>query len=141
MGFHEDAVDACSNAGLGDKADEFGLTASYTTALVRLLKRMSHIQDDGYVKLLHGSDIAIIHHQILVAEHGATLCQHYLVIARLPDFLDRKAHGLARKELPLFNVDGLARFGSCNKEVSLTTEESRDLQYIHIFGGHGSFFG
>ena len=89
---------------------------------------------------MHGCDVAVVHHQILIAEHGASLSQHDFVVARLTYFLDSKAHSLTREELSLLDVDGLARLGSGHKEVGLATEESWDLQNVNILGSHGGFF-
>ena len=63
--------------------------------MVGLLQRVSDVEDDGHAKLLHGGDVAIIHHQILIAEHRAAFGEHDLVVARLLNLLDSKSHSLA----------------------------------------------
>ena len=133
MCFQEDPVGAGGNPCFSQGFDELRLSAGGACRPVGNLQGMGDIQDDRDAERLHHRDPPEIDHQVVETESAATLCQHYLVIARLTDLFYSKLHRFGRDKLSFFDVHRLARPGSCDQQIGLAAKEGGDLKNINIF--------
>lgn len=126
VGFDEDAVDADGDAGFGDGFDHVWAASGYSGCLVWLLEGVGDVEDGGG-ELLHGWDAAEVDNHVLVAEHGAAVCEHDALVVAVEDFLDGVLHAFGAHELAFFEVDDFAGVCRCYYEVCLADEEGWDL--------------
>ena len=97
---------------------------------------MGGVEDDGVTGLAEVAQAGHVDHQPPVAEGGAALGHHGRRAARVGDLLDDVGHIPRREELPLLDVDRLARARSGHEEVRLAAEEGGDLEEVdHLRDG------
>ena len=122
--------------------NHLGVTARHATSLIGALQRVCDIHHHRHLVPLHNRHSPEIHYQILVAECGASFCQHHVVVAKIVQLVHRMHHGLGRQELPFLHIDAFSCLRSRLQQRRLSAQECRYLEHIHIFGGHcGLLFG
>ena len=139
MGFHKDAV---ATHGYGCPADgfyHFGVAYRDTRGLVGTLEGVGDIDDYRHAVALHDGYAAEIDDEVLVAEGGAALGEHDVLVAEVLELVHGVCHGLGREELAFLYVDAASREGCGFEQRGLTAEEGRYLQYIDIGGCHCGF--
>ena len=139
MRLHKDAVSTGGDGGSGNQPYKFWFPASHAIRLVRLLKRVCDIHDDGDITFLHLIDITVIHHKVVISIEVASVGEHHGVVAGALNFFDCEAHRLAGQELTFLDVDGLPCFCGCHEQVGLAAEEGWYLKDVNIFSGHCGF--
>jgi hypothetical protein len=85
---HEEAVHARGHARARDGGDEVAQPARGDAAALerlarRLLQRVCDVRHDGAVGVAHPHQVARVHDQVRVAEHGAALAHHHVGVAGL----------------------------------------------------------
>ena len=98
------------------------------------------IQHNRTMIRLHCLNPSEIDHQILIAERGAALCKHHLVIACRTHFFHHKTHRFGRHELSFFHIDNFSCFGCSQQQRSLTTHKGWYLNHIGNFCRHLRLF-
>src|SRR5437868_3054045 len=94
---------------------------------------MRAVEHHGESELLHDGNASIVNYKICIAEGRAALGEQNIFVSCFRNFLCSECHLFRGKKLPLLDVHEFSGFTGSNKQISLTTEESRYLQYINIF--------
>ena len=107
------------------------------------LDAVGHVEDYGTPQAPHDGEAAEIHHQVIVAEHGAPLREQHPAIAGGKDLVLHRRHVPGGHELAFLDIDRLAGSGCGHQQVGLAAEKGRDLQDVQYPGGcpHGAATG
>ena len=141
MRLDEHAGNADCDRGARQHRHEFTLAARRRALPARLLHRMRGVEDHRRAGALEDRQRAHVGDQCVVAERYATLGHQYIAVARAGDFHDHVLHIPGREELPLLDVDGLARIGGGDQQIGLTRQERRDLQHVDCLRHARALFG
>src|SRR6476659_1641429 len=101
---------------------------------------MCAVHHHGTTRILHDGNIAVVHHQVLITEGGASLCKHDFIVTCIFYFLYGKTHGFTTNELSFLYVDDLSGFTCSYKKFGLTAKKGGNLKYVHKIGSNASFF-
>lgn len=80
--------------------------------------------DDGICFLAEADEVAVVHDEVAVTERGTAFADHHKLGFY---FADGALHHFYRCELTLLDHNTLSRPTSRFKEISLSTEEGRNL--------------
>jgi hypothetical protein len=140
MRLKEDAIHADGKGSARKRTDELPASAG-ALAGIGLLHRVRGIVEHRTARAAQDRQRTEVHHQVAVAEHCPPLGQPYLASPSPAHLFDGVRHALGRHELPLLDVDRLARLPSCHEQIGLPAEECRNLQHVHKAGGSECLLG
>ncbi len=135
MHLKKDAVDPGSYGSAGKRGDELRLSAGNAVRRGGHLDRVGPVEDHGREPPQNGQR-AHVHYKVAVAEGGAALGERDTFIAGRSHFFDCVAHIAGCDELAFFYIHRAAGLPGGHQQVGLAAQESRDLQYVHAFGGN-----
>ncbi len=92
---------------------------------------MGGIEDHRRARLGEDGQRAHVGDERVVAEGDAALGQEHVGIAGADELRHHILHVPGGEELPLLDVDGLARARRRQKQIGLAAEKGRDLQAVH----------
>lgn len=100
--------------------DHVGTAAGDTSTLIRLLKGMGDIHNNGAMALFtHGRNSTEINHEIAITESGTTVCDCHLRSSGSPHFIHSKTHRFGREELAFLDIYQFSGMGGRDKEIGL----------------------
>ena len=121
--FHEHRIDAGGDAGRRQRLDVLRQAGGDAVAGARQLQAVRDVEDDGVAELAQHRKRAHVHDQVVVAEADAALGDEDRLVALGRDLGDDVPHVARRQELPLLDVDDLARArGGDDADRSAATE-------------------
>ena len=124
-----------ATAGPGQQGDKLPLAAGAGALAAGQLHAVGDVQDHRAAQAPHDGQAAEIHHQVVVAEHGAPLGEEDPAIAGGADLVHHRLHVPGGQELAFFDIDHLAGPGRGHQQVGLAAEKGRDLQDVQDLGG------
>ena len=130
MGFHEQAGDADGHRRARQHRHEFALTAAAVALPARQLHRMGGVEHHRAAGVAHHREAAHVADQIVVAEAGAALTDHDVVVAGGLGLFDDGLHIPRRQELAFLDVDRFAGGADFLDEIGLAHEECGRLQHV-----------
>ena len=132
MSFQEQAAQPNGHSSPGQFQHLFSATARGVAKGVTALQAVGDIEYGRAAAgaLNHRSETKHVHHQVVVAESGAALAQHDLIIACFGAFDDHVLHLRRTHELRLLDIDSLAGLGDRNDQICLACQECRNLQHV-----------
>src|SRR5690606_2998475 len=117
MGFHEEAGHAGRDRRARQHRDELALAAAGAALPARQLHRVGGVVDHRAAGVAHHRQRAHVADQVVVAEAGAALAHHDLIVAGRLRLFHHRLHVPRRLELALLDVDGLAGRAGAQDEV------------------------
>src|SRR5277367_64232 len=105
MNFKENAVHSRGYGGTRKRRNKSRLTARGVAQAARNLDAVGSVENNRPAEIAHDLEPAHIHHQVVVAERGATLGEQDIIVARSGHLLGCIANIVWRNELALFDID------------------------------------